>query len=165
MNSRPAALAARYRRSPLMIVYVSPSGRTRIGCRTPRAAMLALSSSRLSCPKLVLGWFASGSICASGSSVVGTPARAGFDTVVNPRVGRRTSLFLSNRLGLRFVDTDVHPHECKELTCNLINFCFGIVPTPVRAYRDRHSVSLGRTMWVRPMAHRGENRDSFCKSL
>src|SRR6266550_9257596 len=67
MVARPASFAARQRRSPATSWYrFWPSGRTRIGWRTPCSRTEAASSCRASMSNTVRGWFGFDSMLSTG---------------------------------------------------------------------------------------------------
>src|SRR5688500_10059953 len=65
--SLPAIFDERQRRSPAMISYWSPDGRTRIGCSTPCSLMEAASSCSVSSCQVMRGWDGFGMTFSSGS--------------------------------------------------------------------------------------------------
>src|SRR5579859_6821559 len=68
--SFPASFDARQRRSPAMIWYSSPAGRTRIGCSTPCSRIDAASSWRVSSWKVMRGCSGFGMTFSTGSSLM-----------------------------------------------------------------------------------------------
>src|SRR5438132_3591051 len=68
--SLPASFEARQRRSPAMIWYSSPAGRTRIGCSTPCSRIEAASSCSVSSWKVIRGCSGFGTTFPTGSSLI-----------------------------------------------------------------------------------------------
>src|SRR5207245_3939220 len=68
--SFPASFEARQRRSPAMIWYSSPAGRTRIGCSTPCSRIDAASSCSVSSWKVIRGCSGFGTTLPTGSSLI-----------------------------------------------------------------------------------------------
>src|SRR5438132_11584841 len=76
MVSLPASFDARQRRSPAMISYWSPAGRTRIGCRTPCSRIDAASSASVSSCQVIRGCPGFGITFSSGMSRTAVGVRA-----------------------------------------------------------------------------------------
>src|SRR5687767_4416123 len=74
--SLPAIFDERQRRSPAMISYWSPDGRTRIGCSTPCSLIEAASSCSVSSCQVIRGWDGFGTTLSSGSSRTAVGVRA-----------------------------------------------------------------------------------------
>src|SRR3989442_14473947 len=74
--SLPASFEARQRRSPAMISYSSPAGRTRIGCRTPCSRIEAPSSASVSSCQVIRGCEGFGTIFSRGMSRTAVGVRA-----------------------------------------------------------------------------------------
>src|SRR6266508_230736 len=74
--SLPAIFEDRQRRSPAMISYWSPEGRTRIGCSTPCSLMDAASSCSVSSCQVMRGCDGFGTTLSSGSSRTAVGVRA-----------------------------------------------------------------------------------------
>src|SRR6266540_3304137 len=74
--SLPAIFEDRQRRSPAMISYWSPDGRTRIGCSTPCSLMDAASSCSVSSCQVIRGCDGFGMTFSSGSSRTAVGVRA-----------------------------------------------------------------------------------------
>src|SRR5437867_128365 len=74
--SLPASFDARQRRSPAMISYSLPAGRTRIGCSTPCSRMDAASSASVSSCQVIRGCPGFGITFSSGMSRTAVGVRA-----------------------------------------------------------------------------------------
>src|SRR5881397_2505603 len=74
--SLPASFEARQRRSPAMISYPSPAGRTRMGCKTPCSRIEAASSASVSSCQVMRGWLGLGTTFSSGMSRTAVGVRA-----------------------------------------------------------------------------------------
>src|SRR5438552_1539122 len=74
--SLPASFDARQRRSPAMISYPSPAGRTRIGCSTPCSRIDAASSPSVSSCQVIRGCDGFGLTRSSGMSRTAVGVRA-----------------------------------------------------------------------------------------
>src|SRR6266508_4512032 len=76
MVSLPASFEARQRRSPAMISYCWPAGRTRMGCRTPCSRIEAASSWSVSSCQVMRGCVGFGTTFSSGISRTAVGVRA-----------------------------------------------------------------------------------------
>src|SRR5438132_8247649 len=124
MVSFPASFDARQRRSPAMISYWSPAGRTRIGCRTPCSRIDAPSSASVSSCHVIRGCPGFGTTFSSGISrtAVGVLAASrlmmpGSDSDSCWKI--RSPASRNDFLGRLLVSTDHLLREVHEALCGI----------------------------------------------
>src|SRR5213596_3023254 len=122
--SLPASLDARQRRSPAMISYPSPAGRTRIGCKTPCSRIEAASSASVSSCQVMRGWLGLGTTFSSGMSRTAVGVRAasrlmmpGCDSVSCWKI--RSPASRNDFLGRLLVSTDHLLRQVHEALCRI----------------------------------------------
>src|SRR6266550_2359677 len=122
--SLPASFDARQRRSPAMISYWSPAGRTRIGCRTPCSRIEAASSASVSSCHVIRGCPGLGITFSSGISRTAVGVRAasrlmmpGCDSVSCWKI--RSPASRNDFLGRLLVSTDHLLREVHEALCRI----------------------------------------------
>src|SRR5438874_3223034 len=124
MVSLPASFEARQRRSPAMISYSSPDGRTRIGCSTPCSRIDAASSASVSSCQVIRGCPGFGITFWSGMSRTAVGVRAasrlmmpGCESVSCWKI--RSPASRNDFLGRLLVSTDHLLREVHEALCGI----------------------------------------------
>src|SRR2546430_6421264 len=122
--SLPASLEARQRRSPAMISYSLPAGRTRIGLSTPCSRIDAASSASVSSCHVMRGWPGFGITFSSGMSRTAVGVRAasrlmmpGCDSVSCWNI--RSPASRKDFLGRLLVSTDHLLRQVHEALCRI----------------------------------------------
>src|SRR2546425_4634662 len=133
--SLPASFEARHRRSPAMISYSSPAGRTRIGCRTPCSRIEAPSSASVSSCQVIRGCEGFGTIFSRGMSRTAVGVRAASRLMIPGCASdscwkMRSPASLNDFLCRLVVSTDHLLREVHEALCRI---------APRFVHGDRHA--------------------------
>src|SRR5713101_3726435 len=139
--SFPASLDARQRRSPAMISYWSPAGRTRIGCSTPCSRIDAASSASVSSCHVMRGCPGFGITFSSGMSRTAVGVRAASKLMIPGCTSAscwkiRSPASRKDFLGRLLVSTDHLLRQVHEALCRIAsglvhgdrNACGGRLP-------------------------------------
>src|SRR6267143_5243455 len=151
--SLPASLDARQRRSPAMISYSLPAGRTRIGCNTPCSRIDAASSASVSSCHVMRGCPGFGITFSTGISRTAVGVRAASRLMMPGCTSAscrkiRSPASRKDFLGRLLVSTDHLLREVDEASCGV---ALGLVHGDRNARGGRFADLYGLT------DHRGEH--------